>query len=914
MKQRTAMLTVLLTAAAFQFAFSAGADAQTADEVRKATGVGAGLAVVLGSSDGRLEAGLADDGKILVQGLTTDAGACRRAREHLFAEGVYGQAAVDCVADLRTLPFYDRLVNLMVADLDALGDAGPSMDEITRVLGYKGVAYVKRGGAWRVHVRPMPEEAAEFTHYHYDATRSNLSPDRLVGPPNALRWVGKPSDHNGYLGARVAHGITFLRSGTGKGNKSCEEVRDLPMIVVAKDAFSGVTLWSRRQTLKAGLSRRLEWGVVGKNRLFLYTRGTPAEGWLDDGAGEVAIEAWNIHTGETELRFPIGNFRDDGDKPFLKKYLKDDAIMAVADGRFLYNLGPRLIVRDEASGKVRWTKDLSDEGGWISRFLVADGVVVALVAEDDADRERAYRIALNAPFQSLVAWSLDTGREVWRYDGARLWEGTDFAKGGGKVHCFELTGYSDGRLPVVLWNERPRRRKSDETFPHAVVALLDVASGKRLWATASANVPGGFNKLMADHYIVGGRVYLAQLTAVATAFDLATGREVPTAATSYTPRTSNCCAGTATSRYLVLQRNYIPWNAIQAIEHTAAEDNPAFYYTRLFSLACKGKITPAYGTTYNPEGSCNCIPFLSGSVALCAAAEVEAVPDDTRRTTDYPGTIASPVNRQKKALDSAVAFDWKLRPGREGMTWGGPKKHPKNRATGSCQIWGYGKHETEPLTIGDLTVIGYVNEHRVTATRAGQTVWTFVAGGRIGYRGPLQTDGKRVYFASHDGCIYAVNLSDGRLAWRVLAAPADRRMVAFGQVESSWPLFNVVLHDGRVYGCAGRHHELDGGLHLWAVDAETGEVLWHARRRFGLADREHEGAIRGANQVRSPDWPKDGRGVTTPALWAVNGPVAVQDGKLVVLPNSHTPLAVPLDGAEDAVVNVHTLVPPEVNR
>lgn len=25
-------------------------------------------------------------------------------------------------------------------------------------------------------------------------------------------------------------------------------------------------------------------------------------------------------------------------------------------------------------------------------------------------------------------------------------------------------------------------------------------------------------------------------------------------------------------------------------------------------------------------------------------------------------------------------------------------------------------------------------------------------------------------------------------------------MVAFGQVESAWPLFNVILHGGRVYG------------------------------------------------------------------------------------------------------------------
>lgn len=141
---------------------------------------------------------------------------------------------------------------------------------------------------------------------------------------------------------------------------------------------------------------------------------------------------------------------------------------------------------------------------------------------------------------------------------------------------------------------------------------------------------------------------------------------------------------------------------------------------------------------------------------------------------------------------------------------------------GSTEAWGYGRAETEPITAGDLTVKAHVDEHRVEARRGGEVVWNFVAGGRIWFRGPIQADQKRVYLTSHDGYIYAVHHADGTLAWRVLAAPADKRMVAFGQVESSWPLFNVMLHEGKVYGCAGRHHELDGGLHFYAVDAATG--------------------------------------------------------------------------------------------
>jgi hypothetical protein len=106
----------------------APAELSSARELQQATGIEAGLAVVLGIVDGRLEAALAADGKMLVQGLTTDAGDCTQAREYLFDQHVYGLASVDHVGTLRTLPYYDMLVNLLVADLDALGDDAPSLD------------------------------------------------------------------------------------------------------------------------------------------------------------------------------------------------------------------------------------------------------------------------------------------------------------------------------------------------------------------------------------------------------------------------------------------------------------------------------------------------------------------------------------------------------------------------------------------------------------------------------------------------------------------------------------------------------------------------------------------------------------------------------------------------------------------
>jgi hypothetical protein len=83
-----------------------------------------------------------------------------------------------------------------------------------------------------------------------------------------------------------------------------------------------------------------------------------------------------------------------------------------------------------------------------------------------------------------------------------------------------------------------------------------------------------------------------------------------------------------------------------------------------------------------------------------------------------------------------------------------------------------------------------------------------------------------VLFGSADGSIYCLRAADGALVWRFRAAPVDRRMVAFEQLESVWPVHGAVLvQDGVVTAVAGRSMFLDGGLRLCRLDAVTGQLL-----------------------------------------------------------------------------------------
>jgi len=54
-------------------------------------------------------------------------------------------------------------------------------------------------------------------------------------------------------------------------------------------------------------------------------------------------------------------------------------------------------------------------------------------------------------------------------------------------------------------------------------------------------------------------------------------------------------------------------------------------------------------------------------------------------------------------------------------------------------------------------------------------------------------------------------------------------VVAFGQVESAWPVHgSVLVHDGVAYFAAGRSSYLDGGIYVYGVNPQTGEKLYEA--------------------------------------------------------------------------------------
>jgi hypothetical protein len=125
-----------------------------------------------------------------------------------------------------------------------------------------------------------------------------------------------------------------------------------------------------------------------------------------------------------------------------------------------------------------------------------------------------------------------------------------------------------------------------------------------------------------------------------------------------------------------------------------------------------------------------------------------------------------------------------------------------------------------------LVYVAQIDVHTVHALDAatGKRRWSYTAGARVD--SPPTYHQGRIVFGSADGYIYCLRAGDGQLIWRFRAAPAERRMMAFEQIESVWPVHGSVLVEKNIVSAiAGRSSFLDGGMRLIRLDLASGKKL-----------------------------------------------------------------------------------------
>jgi len=756
-------------------AWAAGGDTSSGGHILGATGVKGGLVVHLGCGDGKLTAALHASDAFLVHGLDADAANVAAARKHIRSLGLYGKVSAARLTG-KALPYADELVNLVVAE-DLQGIA---MDEIMRVLAPNGVVslrLVKAGGGWKKTVKPQPADIDDWSHFLHDASNNAVAADTRIGPPKRLRWTCGPlwarsHEFTSSLVAMVsAGGRVFYIFDYGKTG-----ITDGPMPsqwrLTARDAFNGVLLWELpiahwgpaawRNKSLRGIPPTVPRRIVAEGDRVMVTLGYTAPVSILDAATGKVAATCEGTDGAQELR--------------------------VCDGVLLVRRGADTIMAfDARDGKKLWE--------------VKDAVNALSLA---ARNGRAfYQVG-----QAVTCLDLKTGKELWKT----------------KAPAPVKAPAAPPRKPGAKKPRPSRRSKASLVLACGDRVLFDgpgglravaVETGKTLWTTKGKRLGG-------EPFVARGRIWQRAGRGLAS-IDLATGKTAdPVSADDVFTwgHHARCYQSKATEKYVIT-----PNRGVEFVSLTG-EKNSQHDWTR---GACRYGIMPGNGLLYVPPDPCFCYPGvkITGFQAL-AAADRTARETASRRPHGGGARLekgpAFGTKNPQSAIHNPQSTDWptyRYNAQRSGAT--ACEVPSKLAPQWTVDLKG---RLTPPVAVGGRVYVAAKDTHTLYALKAGdgKRAWQFTAGGRID--SPPTIHGEAVLFGSADGYVYCLRATDGELAWRFRAAPSERQIVAFGQLESPWRVHgSVLVVDGLAYCTAGRSTYLDGGIRVFALDPATGKVV-----------------------------------------------------------------------------------------
>ena len=831
-------MATLAVLAAFGAA-SGQARAITAQEILTATGVKGGLVVHVGCGQpatdseqaGSLTADLRASASFAVHGLSTDLATVDKVREHIRSRGLCGPVSADWW-DGRTLPYVDNLVNLLVAADPA--DVGS--DEIMRVLVPNGVAYIRQGETWFKTEKPRPDTIDEWTHYLHDSTNNAVAHDTVVGPPRHYQWHGTPrwSRHHENMSSTSA-----LVSANGRLFHIFDEGSKASILLppkwflTARDAFNGTILWKRPIArwhthlwpLKSGpaeLPRRL---VAVGDRVYV-TLGI-----------EAPVNALDAATGET-IHAYAGTERTQE--------------IVVSDGTlFLSVAQPAAGDADETGATAASVRDIVR----LQRTTERDGANRAVLAVDAGSGRIRWRL----PGQVVpLTLAVDAGRAFF-FDGERVvclqaqtgerrWasEPLPRSKRFPSDYAPTLVVYGD----VVLFTGGANMIRYHGA--HDTMQALSVETGKTLWA--AEHPPSGYQS-PEDILVASGLVWTGATTQSEDSGEF-TGRDPRTGEVRrhYKPKRlpttgyghHRCFRAKGTDRFILSSNGGIDFLDVNTTEWSGHG---------WIRGVCLYGIMPCNGLIYAPPHDCAC-NMDSKLYAFSVVAPASPTWHPPKEVSDEGRLQPGPAYGEESGTPSGALdpADWPVH--RHDTTRSGFAQSPAPAAIERLWQTDLGGSLSSPVTADGRVFVASLDAQTVHALdlASGRVLWSRTVGGRVDSP-PALWQGL-VFFGAGNGWMHCVRASDGELVWRFRAAPEDRRIMGFEQVESLWPVSgSVLVLDGAAGGAApgqavvccvaGRTPYLDGGMRLLRLDARTGKKLSET-----LLDNGGRG---GRNRVSAPD-------------------------------------------------------------
>jgi outer membrane protein assembly factor BamB len=767
------------TCAALARAAEPAAPKTLAAEIIAGAGVPGGLCVHLGCGDGSLTANLSAEGRFLVHGLDPDAAAVDAAARLIRSRGIYGQVWAEAYSG-EHLPYTENLVNLVVAD-DPSRMSVPCA-EIFRVLVPDGIAYIGQSAAAqaakRLDVDGLKKRLADagFAGIQVIERSGVWVRAKKSRPPEMDEW-GQP--RHGASGNAVSSDTLVgpprrVRWIAGPMHESSNIVtaggRFFYAGAIARDAFNGLRLWDRKldpTPMRLGFPAAAVPGsalpVASGNRLYVVTGGK--------------LAALDAATGESVREYP------DAGTP--KEILLEGKTLLAWDASTLKALNIE-------SGKVLWTHAAVRLAG----VVAGDGGVFCLDGETSKDGGRA-----------VLRLDLATGKVVWRkadYPWAAKVQRLSYYKG---LLACEVSTLSD-------------------TKPGNGMHLLAAGDGSQKWEYLYE--PGQAHYQQGRPLQTETRVWVLS-NGKWQGLDRGTGsvRE------EYKAGSNHCYPPVAAGSYLLGEEmSFTDMKTGEKVANRITKGN----------CGRDAGFVPANGLLYVAPKHCACYPMLKGYTAMAPAkrqggkAAKEPTPADfvaergpafgaagpaataAAASGEWPSyradmwrsaSTAAPAPANPEVIWTAEIGDWPAV--RSLQDW---KENPWIRGP-----------VTPPVVAGGTVFLAQPDGHRVLAfdAKTGKPQWDFTANGRVDTP-PTIWDGLCL-FGTSSGYVYCLRAADGKLVWRLRAGPEDERIVAFGQLESPWPVpGSVLIVNGTAYFAAGRQALADGGIRIFAADPGTGAV------------------------------------------------------------------------------------------
>jgi len=779
----------------------------SAPEVLKLSGRDRGLCVIIGcggEETAGVAAALASSGKMLVHGLALDDASLDRARREVAAAGVDGLATIEKLP-INPLPYRNDLANIVIVEAQATASSvGLSEKDVRRITAPFGKICRIQDGTWKVTTKPMPNEMDEWTHEAHGPDGNCVSEDRVARFPVGFRWhAGLPMNiqnrkrtanaWSNTRGLAVADGRSYTLSTSVLENLGpaffCDHGMD--QYVTARDAFNGLFLWRRNigGTYYGGLfyPNRAPFAAVG-NLVYAAT-----------GDGELV--ALNGTTGD--LVRTLDTTYAPG------RLLVDQGIVAVAtwkDGSKVggtHGVDRRRMDFSVAEGTVEAFDAQSGGRLWLIEKLATsirskDGILfmVQRVGADELEEgrrgKRRGEEAPKRPTQAVVAMTLRSGNQLWEVTSDKLGAANDYLR-------LDAAGLG---IVTVSHNNG------------AKTTALSAKSGKKLFQSETRS----YTAFRDGAIHAGGQAY-----------DPSTGEKTDTPSI-------RLGATICTPHYYV--NNMIVSNRGGGF----VVDGKGVSYGGARG-GCLFASVPAYGAFHTPQNWCACAPAQIPGFIVFGPIAHEPTPEEMAKPTPVErGPAYAAATRQQPETSGHVSDEWPMYRGGSGRGNAASSEAPKQLEA----LWerpvappapsgpvGFDWREylnspvTAPVVAEGIAVMAAMDRNQIVALDAGtgSELWRQTVGGRVDT--PPTIHQGLCLLGSHDGYVYALSATDGRLAWRMRAAPREERMVSYGKVESPWPVIGTVLViDGVGYVSAGRTQGSDGGIVVRAFDPATGEIAW----------------------------------------------------------------------------------------